>query len=317
MISSSNSNNKLPESPRAVIDTCVFEVDMGESSVVKLPGHTQLENSVYESLRPPSVTASSVSSNSTSPPLKDLTLISSSLPSSSSSSSSSSQPGVADKDDDDNDASTVSSVSLDEDTNWDAATGKAGTPTKRCIFSSYWQAKGGRPQELLRPSSCYSTETVSASADKSCLDDDTAKVSSSLSSQELHGYEQLLVKSDAQSMQDSSTSSQDASVPSRRRLWDNRYVSQSSASLSEGMDLLLMSQQCCLRKIRSSEGVEGERKPSASCLKQQCRYSGSSRASTLSTSKDTIVSFSSNIQVKFVFKTEEQHAEEGWSKYFA
>lgn len=213
------------------------------------------------------------------------------------------------------DSSSVSSVSLEEEA-WDLVNQTAGAapaprvPAKRSIFASYWTKKGGRPQEPLRlPEDS----------------DDDISSSSSCSALSSSSYEKLLEKNEAPAVkagdEDSSKCAAGAGGGPRRRLWDNRYVSQSASSLPEcarvggGFATTLTMEP--LRKTQSASAVVGG--PGRSCLRE-CRYSGSSsrrRSSSSSSSSSTSrVSFNEQVQVQFLKPVAERHAEKGWSKYF-
>lgn len=228
----------------------------------------------------------------------------------------------------DDSSTTVSSLEADDDENcWEQ---ESQSPSRRCIFGPYWKAKGGRPKEPLR-GSC--SEVAPASPFKTteddlppaslmtgdCSEDDSPLSSlSPLSPQEdpAGNYEDLLEQSAT------SISRRPAAAPllgddsgtslgsSRRRLFGDNHYSKSAPSLPQCVAL----PSDCMRKTQSSRGLE-ERRPS-SCLKECRRYSGTITAASRRPSKATSVSFSDDVEVKYVQKPKVFFAEKGWSKYF-
>lgn len=196
------------------------------------------------------------------------------------------------------DSSSVSSVSLDDDTNsW-------ATTEKRTLFPTYWDKKGGRPNTLREEASCSATEDLTIL--DSCNSEDSCSSSSSDSSASSVGinYEKLLQKNEA-------TSSQ---IGRRRRLWSTNVYTQSEPSLPVFAGLEKPS--TCLRKTKSTTVVEqGARIPS---ILRESRYSGSSSRSKFqrSASERSSVSFSKEVRVKYLKPETERWAAKGWSKYF-
>lgn len=199
----------------------------------------------------------------------------------------------------DDDSSSVSSVSLDDDTNSWAAT------EKRTLFPTYWDKKGGRPKTLREEASCSATEDLTVL--ESCDSEDSCSSSSSGSSTSSIGnnYEKLLQKNE-------STPSKGRT---RRRLWNNNVYIQSEPSLP--MIAGLEKPSSCLRKTQSTTVVEqGARRPS---ILRESRYSGSSSSRSKfqrTASERSSVSFCEEVRVKYLKPETERWAAKGWSKYF-
>lgn len=250
------------------------------------------------------------------------------------------------------DSSSVSSVSLedfkdfgeedDSETDTKAIVPKALTrpvASKRCIFASYWEKKGGRPKQLplQQLSTCQEDQAISES--------DAAAILSTVRALRGQNYEDLLEETEAPASPSRSSAGAACdgnSTSPRRRLWaDNRYVSQyqSEPSLAEAALLLPAPTQPILRKTQSTPAVGQQRSSHseapqprrASCLRRQCRFSGTSRrassSASLSTSPEspkmqrrssesTVVSFSDHVEVKYVKVSKENFASPGWSQYF-
>jgi len=223
----------------------------------------------------PPMTTASVCTDSSLPPLSSLSVCSS---------------PTAD------DSSSVSSVSIEDDEGWGE---------KRYIFGSYWNKKGGRPQQALHTSIINEDLTVDSSSNSSTTSSDASVADQS--------YEKLLEKHEAVRVRDDDTSSSSRSSGVRRRqLWDNRYVSsQSEPSLAQCFGAV---ERPCLRKVQSSSAAG---RPS--CLRAS-RYSGSSKATLSSSSRrsseSSAVSFKEEVQVKYLKPVTENWAASGWSKYF-
>ncbi|CAB9509859.1 expressed unknown protein [Seminavis robusta] len=238
------------------------------------------------------------------------------------------------------DSSSVSSVSLDDfpldfddtsDRGTTATAALSGRP-QRSIFGSYWENKGGRPrqtQPLL--STCQEGRPTTTSAPRSEANKD-------LVPGEVDSYERLLERNEAPVRRNAGSPDRAAAAAtkgSRRRLWENHYVSQHQSESALCEVAAMLGPPETLRKAHSTPVVG--RKPTtteatgkrASCLRQ-CRFSGSSRrTSLLSTSshsqnlndsrrssETTVVSFSDHVEVKYLQTNTEKFAAPGWSKYF-
>lgn len=241
-----SNNDGLYASPRAVVDLRMLQVDEE-----KLRNNLEYLRTPMSQLPPLEAAASSVDADTTEssqPPLIALSICSS-----------------ATRNDD---SSSVSSVSVDGDA-WE---------TRRSIFASYWDKKGGRPKPVANHPPIR-VEVLKT-------DDD-------------HSYEHLLETNETTARRRDS----DSTIP-RRRLWDNRYVSHHSEPvLSQCLPLPL-------RKSKSSSAVE----PRRSCLRKG-RFS-SSGAEERRSSEATSVSFNDTVQVQFLKPVAENWASKGWSKYF-
>jgi hypothetical protein len=227
----------------------------------------------------------------------------------------------------DDSSTSVSSLEVDDEEDcWGQESQDQGQTTRRCIFGSYWKVKGGRPKEPLRGSCSKVTQASPfktteddlppASLTGDCSEDNSSVSSlSPLSPQEDHSdsYEDILEQSAT------SISRRPAAAPlgddsgaslgsSRRRLFGDNHYSKSAPSLPQCVAL----PSDCIRKTQSSRGLE-ERRPS--CLKECRRYSGTIPAARRP-SKATVVSFSDDVEVKYVQKPNVVFAEKGWSKYF-
>ena len=232
----------------------------------------------------------------------------------------------------DDSSSTVSSLDADDVENcWGDESpiqSQNQTTARRCIFASYWKVKGGRPKEPLRGSRGDSPDVLPDTVSQKSHENNWS-LSSPQSPQDesiidTSSYEDILEDSasslsirrpaaEALLLGDDSATSLGSSCR-RRSLWggDNRYT-QSAPSLPQCVDL---PREECFRKTQSSRGIN-ERRPSSSCLKSCRRYSGEMTAGApRRSSKATVVSFCEDVQVKFVPKTDVVFAEKGWSKYF-
>lgn len=141
------------------------------------------------------------------------------------------------------DSSSVSSVSLEEDS-WDSPA--IPTTQKRSIFGPYWTKKGGRPKTSYHTARSSGLEDLKTDAS---VEDDS--------------YEHLLEKSEAASHRRSSDTSVSSGGVRRRSLWNNRYVAQSEPALTQCVEAPLRKtrsssavgpRRSCLRKGRYSGG---------------------------------------------------------------